>query len=51
LVEPLLRSRKNALSHRYLLDLDDRMLRDIGLNRYEVLHGIAFHSDARRGQE
>jgi uncharacterized protein YjiS (DUF1127 family) len=48
LVELCLRSRKSALSRRYLLDLDDRLLRDIGLNRYEILHGTALHSDAMR---
>ena len=47
LVEPLLRSRKSALNRRQLLDLDDRLLRDIGLTRYEVLHGTAFHSRRR----
>ncbi len=51
LVEPLLRSRKSALKRRQLLDLDDRLLRDIGLTRYEVLHGTAFHSEAARGRE
>jgi uncharacterized protein YjiS (DUF1127 family) len=51
LVEPLMRSRKRALSRRYLLDLDDRLLRDIGLNRYEVLHGTASHTDALREQK
>jgi uncharacterized protein YjiS (DUF1127 family) len=51
LVEPLLRSRKSALSRRQLLALNDRLLRDIGLTRYEVLHSAAFHSEAARDRE
>ena len=32
LIEPFVRSRKSALNRRQLRDLDDRLLRDIGLN-------------------
>ena len=49
LVGPVLRWRDIARNRRHLLDLNDRMLRDIGLSRYEVLHGAVFHSDI--GQE
>jgi uncharacterized protein YjiS (DUF1127 family) len=45
LVGPVLRWRNVARNRRHLLDLNDRMLRDIGLSRYEVLHGAVFHSD------
>ena len=48
LVAPFLRSRSNALSRRQLLELQDRLLRDIGLSRYEVLYGAAFDSEAAR---
>jgi uncharacterized protein YjiS (DUF1127 family) len=49
LVGPVLRWRSAARSRRHLLDLNNRMLRDIGLSRYEVLHGAVFHSNV--GQE
>jgi len=48
LVAPLLRSRNNALRRRQLLELDDRLLRDIGLSRYEVLYGAALDCEAAR---
>jgi uncharacterized protein YjiS (DUF1127 family) len=51
LVAPLLHSRINALSRRQLLDLNDRLLRDIGLSRYEVLYGKAYDFDAVRKRE
>jgi uncharacterized protein YjiS (DUF1127 family) len=51
LVAPLLRSRINALSRRQLLDLNDRLLRDIGLSRHEVLYGAATRSEAARKRE
>jgi hypothetical protein len=34
-----------------LLDLNDRLLRDIGLTRLELLHGVDFRSDAGRERE
>jgi uncharacterized protein YjiS (DUF1127 family) len=46
----LLRFRKRAVTRQHLLDLDDRLLRDIGLTRHEVLHGAAFQSNALRKQ-
>jgi uncharacterized protein YjiS (DUF1127 family) len=46
LIVPLLRRRNSARSRLHLLDLSDHMLRDIGVNRCEVLYGAAFHSDA-----
>src|SRR5262245_65435158 len=42
LVAPLLRLRSNALGRRQLLDLNDRLLRDVGMSRAEVLVGAAF---------
>ena len=48
LVAPWLRSRSNALSRRQLLELHDRLLRDIGLSRYEVLYGATLSSEAKR---
>ena len=45
------RSRNNALRRRQLLELHDRLLRDIGLSRYEVLYGAAFDSDAAREEK
>jgi uncharacterized protein YjiS (DUF1127 family) len=48
LVAPLLRSRNNALRRRQLLELDDRLLRDIGLSRHEVLYGAALDCEAAR---
>ena len=48
LVVRLSRSRSNALRRRQLLELHDRLLRDIGLSRYEVLYGAAFDSEAAR---
>ena len=51
LVAPLLRSRSNALGRRQLLDLNDRLLRDIGVSRHEVLYGAAFRSEAARKRE
>jgi len=50
-VARLLRSRSNALSRRQLLELNDRLLRDIGLSRHEVLYGAASDSEAAREQE
>jgi uncharacterized protein YjiS (DUF1127 family) len=49
LIVSLLRRRNSSRSRLHLLDLNDRMLRDIGVNRYEVLYGAAFRSEA--GQE
>jgi uncharacterized protein YjiS (DUF1127 family) len=51
LVASVLRSRTNALGRRQLLDLDDRLLRDIGLSRHEVLYGAASRSEAARKRE
>jgi uncharacterized protein YjiS (DUF1127 family) len=51
LIVPLLQARNSARMRRHLLDLDDRMLRDIGLTRCEVVHGAAFHFDAARERE
>lgn len=51
LVAPLVRSRRHALRRRHLLDLDDRLLRDIGLSRHEVLYGAAFDSKGEQEQE
>jgi uncharacterized protein YjiS (DUF1127 family) len=51
LVGPVLRWRNIARTRRHLLDLNDRMLRDIGLSRYEVLHGAVFHSEVRQEPE
>jgi uncharacterized protein YjiS (DUF1127 family) len=51
LIVPLLRRRNSARSRLQLLDLNDRMLRDIGVNRYEVLYGAAFHSEAVQERE
>ena len=48
LVLRLSRSRSNALRRCQLLELHDRLLRDIGLSRYEVLYGAAFDSEAAR---
>ena len=38
LVSRLLQWRIRARSRRQLLDLDDRMLSDIGLSRFDVVH-------------
>jgi uncharacterized protein YjiS (DUF1127 family) len=38
LASRLLQWRNRARSRRQLLDLDDRMLSDIGLSRFDVLH-------------
>ena len=46
LIGRLLRRRSGTRNDRRLLDLNDHMLRDIGLTRYEVLYGAAFYSDA-----
>jgi uncharacterized protein YjiS (DUF1127 family) len=51
LIAPLLRRRNRACSHIRLLDLNDRMLRDIGVDRYEGLFGAAFRADAVREPE
>jgi uncharacterized protein YjiS (DUF1127 family) len=51
LVAPLLRSRNYALNRRRLLDLNDRLLRDIGLSRYEVLYGAGFDSESARDRK
>ena len=51
LVVRLSHSRNNALRRRQLLELHDRLLRDIGLSRYEVLYGAAFDSEAAREKE
>ena len=40
--------RNRARSRRQLLDLDDRMLSDIGLTRYDVLHGRSPFSELVR---
>jgi uncharacterized protein YjiS (DUF1127 family) len=51
LVTSLLRSRGNALGRRQLLDLNDHLLRDVGLSRHEVLYGAEFRSEkARKGE-
>jgi uncharacterized protein YjiS (DUF1127 family) len=46
LIGRLLRRRNAARNDRRLLDLNDHMLRDIGLSRHEVVYGAAFYSDA-----
>jgi uncharacterized protein YjiS (DUF1127 family) len=46
LIAPLFRRRNGACSRLLLLDLNDRMLRDIGVTRLELLHGVDFRSDA-----
>jgi uncharacterized protein YjiS (DUF1127 family) len=46
LIGRLLRRRNVARNDRRLLDLNDHMLRDIGLSRHEVVYGAAFYSDA-----
>jgi uncharacterized protein YjiS (DUF1127 family) len=38
LVSRILQWRNRARSRRQLLDLDDRMLSDIGLSRFDVVH-------------
>jgi uncharacterized protein YjiS (DUF1127 family) len=43
--------RNRARSRRQLLELDDRMLSDIGLTRYDVLHGRSRLSDLVRQPE
>jgi uncharacterized protein YjiS (DUF1127 family) len=45
LIGCLLHRRYATRSDRRLLELNDHMLRDIGLTRYEVLYGAAFYSD------
>ena len=49
LLRPLARWRATARNRRVLLSLDERLLRDIGLTRHDVVHGDAFRPDAVRG--
>jgi len=51
LVAFMLQWRNRSRCRRQLLDLDDRMLRDIGLTRYDVLHGKSSFSDLVRHPE
>jgi uncharacterized protein YjiS (DUF1127 family) len=51
LIVALFSRRNSACSRLHLLDLNDRMLRDIGLTRLELLHGVDFRSDAGRERE
>ena len=46
-----LRSRRNALRRQPLVDLNDRLLRDIGLSRHDVLYGAAFASKGEQERE
>ena len=48
LITALLHWRDRARSRRQLLELDDRMLSDIGLTRCDVLHGKSLFSDIVR---
>lgn len=43
--------RNRARSRRQLLDLDDRMLNDIGLTRYDLLHSKSQFSELVRHPE
>jgi uncharacterized protein YjiS (DUF1127 family) len=45
LIAPLFRRRNGACSRLSLPDLNDRMLRDIGVTRHELLRGVDFRSD------
>jgi uncharacterized protein YjiS (DUF1127 family) len=47
----ILQWRNRARSRHQLLDLDDRMLNDIGLTRYDVLHSRSLFSDLVRQPE
>jgi|RhiMetdeSRZDD1v2_1073273.scaffolds.fasta_scaffold08714_6 uncharacterized protein YjiS (DUF1127 family) len=47
----ILQWRNRARSRHQLLDLDDRMLNDIGLTRYDVLHSRSLFSDLVRHPE
>ena len=47
----ILQWRNRARSRHQLLDLDDRMLNDIGLTRYDVLHSGSLFSDLVRQPE
>jgi len=38
--------RSTALGRRHLLELNDRMLRDIGLTRHEIVHGAGRWNNA-----
>ena len=49
LIASLFRRRRDACHRLHFLDLDDRMLRDIGITRHELLHGVDFRPEA--GQE
>jgi uncharacterized protein YjiS (DUF1127 family) len=43
--------RNRARSRRQLLELDDRLLSDIGLTRYDVLHSRSRLSELKRQPE
>jgi uncharacterized protein YjiS (DUF1127 family) len=47
----ILQWRNRARSRRQLLDLDDRLLSDIGLTRCDVLHSKSLFSDLARQPE
>ena len=47
----ILQWRNRARSRHQLLDLDDRMLNDIGLTRYDVLHSRSLFADLVRQPE
>ena len=47
----ILQWRNQARSRRQLLDLDDRLLSDIGLTRCDVLHSKSLFSDLARQPE
>jgi uncharacterized protein YjiS (DUF1127 family) len=47
----ILQWRNRARSRHQLVDLDDRMLNDIGLTRYDVLHSRSLFSDLVRQPE
>jgi uncharacterized protein YjiS (DUF1127 family) len=46
LIAPLFRRQNRACSRLLLLDPNDWMLRDIGVTRHELLHGVDLRSDA-----
>ena len=51
LANRILHWRNRARSRHQLLDMDDRMLNDIGLTRYDVLHSRSLLSDLVRQPE
>jgi hypothetical protein len=50
LIVPFFRRPNSACSRLHLFDLNDRMLRDIGLTRHELLRGVDIRSHVQLEQ-